>query len=171
MNIFLIGYRGSGKTTVAKHLSAQLGCPWVDADVELERCAGKSITTIFAEDGEEAFRDLESRVVAQWAERDQTIVALGGGAVLRQENRTAIATGTTVWLQATAETLARRITADPTSAARRPSLTGGGSEAEISEVLAQRTEIYRQCADFQVDTEGKTPLEVADEIVSQLRIS
>ncbi len=168
MNIFLIGYRGTGKSTVAKHLSAKLGCPWVDADVELERHCGKSIATIFAEDGEGAFRELECQIVAQLAQRQAAIIALGGGAVLREENRIAIGGGTVVWLKARPETIAARITQDPSTPDRRPSLTGRGVEDEIREVLDQRTEIYCQCADLQVDTEGKTPSDIADEISRQL---
>src|SRR5688572_30506661 len=87
MNLFLIGYRGSGKTTVARALGELLRWPWLDADVELERRAGKSIQQIFADDGEGAFRDLESAVVADLARLDRHVLALGGGAVMRDENR------------------------------------------------------------------------------------
>src|SRR5262245_66283601 len=91
MNIFLIGYRGSGKTTVAAEMSAQLGWPWHDADAELERRAGKTIKQIFAEQGEPAFRDLESTVLADLLIGDRQIAALGGGVVLREENRRLLA--------------------------------------------------------------------------------
>lgn len=93
MNIILIGYRATGKTTVARLLSEQLGWPWVDLDVEIERLAGKSIAQIFAEDGEPAFRDLESQVVADFCARQGWIIAAGGGAPLRMENRQAMRRG------------------------------------------------------------------------------
>src|SRR5438105_5004584 len=101
MNLFLIGYRGSGKTTVAAALAERLGWPWIDADTELEQRAAKSIKQIFAEGGENAFRELESAIVAKLAAGERQIVALGGGAVLREENRRALAgRGKVVWLRA-----------------------------------------------------------------------
>src|SRR5688572_10466805 len=101
MNIFLIGYRGSGKSTVAQHAAKLLGWPWLDADAVLEVRAGKSIRQIFADEGEGAFRDLESAVVADLAGSDEHVIALGGGAILREENRQALAgRGLVVWLQA-----------------------------------------------------------------------
>jgi shikimate kinase len=87
MNIALIGYRGTGKTTVAQQLALRLGWDWVDADVELELRAGKSIAAIFADDGEPAFRDVETIVLSDVIRRDRTVLALGGGVVLRPENR------------------------------------------------------------------------------------
>src|SRR5262245_13601530 len=127
MNLYLIGHRGSGKTTVAAALGEQLGWPWLDADAELERRAGQSIKQIFAEGGETAFRDLESAVLADLAARDRHIIALGGGAILREDNRQLIkSSGKVVWLQASPETLLARIHADPTTAERRPNLTGQG---------------------------------------------
>jgi shikimate kinase len=87
MNIALIGYRGTGKTTVAQQLALRLGWDWVDADVELELRAGKSIAAIFADDGESAFRDLEATTLDDLIRRDRTVLALGGGIVLRPENR------------------------------------------------------------------------------------
>src|SRR3954468_2686596 len=101
MNVFLIGYRGSGKSTVAVALSERLGWPWIDADAELERRAGKTIKQIFDEHGEQAFRDLESAVVDDLVRRDRHIIALGGGAILRETNRQALSgRGPIVWLKA-----------------------------------------------------------------------
>lgn len=165
MNIFLIGYRGTGKSTVARLLAQQLGWQMVDADEEIERRAGKAIVQIFEEDGEGVFRDLESHVVFELTQLDRHIIALGGGAVMRKENRLAIAgRGHAIWLQADTETILSRISADSTTAERRPNLTTGGGLTEIEELLAQRELIYRQSADLEVDTEGKMPAEVADEI-------
>ena len=167
--IFLIGYRGTGKSAVARELAARLGVDCVDADKVIEHSAGKSIAEIFAEDGEVAFRELEARVVAELCRKSSAVIALGGGAVLREENRAAIAAaGTVVWLTAGVETIAARLAADDATASRRPNLTAAGGRAEIEALLAQRTPIYRACATFVVDTEGKTPAEVADEIVAQL---
>lgn len=171
MNLFLIGYRGSGKTTVAAALAEQLGWPWLDADAELERRAGKSIKQIFAESGELAFRDLEAAVVADLASREQQIIALGGGAILRDQNVQAIQTsGKVVWLQASPETLVARIHADPTTVERRPNLTGQGGLAEIRELLAARSPLYAACADLTIDAERLSPDTIAREIIHSLSL-
>jgi shikimate kinase len=171
MNIVLVGYRGTGKSTVARLLAAQLQWPWFDADVEIESRAGKSIAQIFASDGEESFRDWESRVVADLCARERCILALGGGAVMRPENREAILRqGRVVWLQASPETLWRRIQSDSSTAERRPDLTAQGGITEIIATLEARREIYRQCAHSEVDTQGKSPEEVANAILAQLNL-
>jgi shikimate kinase len=167
--IFLIGYRGTGKTTVARQLAERLGWDWTDADDEIERRAGQSIAAIFADQGEQEFRNLEANVVAELCGRQRNIVALGGGAVLRDANRIAIRrAGVVVWLTASVDTLARRLAADESTASRRPNLTPSGGLTEIETLLATREPIYRACATFEVDTESKTPAEIADEIVARL---
>jgi shikimate kinase len=171
VNIFLIGYRGSGKTTVAAALAEQLGWPWIDADEELERRAGKTIRQIFAEGGETAFRDVESDVVAQLARLDGHIIALGGGVLLREENRQALAgRGWFVWLQAAPEVLLSRIQGDPTTVVRRPNLTGEGGLAEIRSLLAARTPLYEASADATINVEQKTPAEIARQIITELSL-
>jgi shikimate kinase len=172
MNLVLIGYRATGKSETARALAERLGWDWVDADCEIEARAGKSIAQIFSEDGEPAFRDAESRVVAELAARDRTVLALGGGAVLREENRRALVDrGPVVWLTASPETLWRRIQGDPATGARRPNLTSAGGITEIIATLDARRPIYRQCADLEVDTEERTPAEVADAILAQVNLS
>jgi shikimate kinase len=165
--IALIGYRGTGKTTVAQILARQLEWDWVDADVEVELRAGKSIATIFADDGEGAFRDLESQIVANLCTRQRTVLALGGGAILRDSNRENIATcQVVVWLQASAQVLAERIAQDAATAGRRPNLTNHDGRTEIEVLLAQREPFYRGCATLKVDTENREPAEIAGEIVA-----
>jgi shikimate kinase len=167
--IFLIGYRGTGKTSVARELASRLGYEWIDSDDVVEEEAGKTIAAIFADDGEAAFRDLESRVVSELSRKRQTVIALGGGAVLSEKNRQAIGpAGPIVWLTATVDMIARRLADDRATANRRPDLTATGGRAEIEAVLATRTPIYQQCATLIVDTENRTPAEVADEIVAHL---
>jgi shikimate kinase len=167
--IFLIGYRGSGKTSVARELASQLGFDWIDADDVVEREAGKTIAAIFADGGEAAFRDWETRVVEAISLKQRMVVALGGGAVLREENRQAIcAAGPVVWLTASVDTILERVAADSTTASRRPNLTTAGGRAEIEALLAIRTPFYRQCATLVVDTEGKTSAKVAEEIAANL---
>jgi shikimate kinase len=167
--IFLIGYRGTGKSTIAALLAARLGRDAIDSDDEIERRAGKSIAAIFAEDGEPAFRDLEAAVVAELAARQDVLISLGGGAVLRAENRVVIrGAGRVVWLTAAVETIESRLAADAATARRRPNLTATGGRAEIETLLAERAPKYRECATLVVATDGKTPEEVADEIMARL---
>lgn len=169
MNLFLIGYRGSGKTTVAAVLAEQIGWPWIDADTELERRAAMTIKQIFAEQGEPAFRDLESTVLQDLAARQSHVVALGGGIVLRPENRRVLKDrGKTVWLQASPEALLRRIGDDPTTSDRRPNLTGQGGLVEIRTLLDERTPLYAECADLTIDAEDKSPAEIARQIIVEL---
>ncbi|HEY2882792.1 MAG TPA: shikimate kinase [Pirellulales bacterium] len=176
MLIALIGYRGSGKTAVARLAALRLGCDWVDADVELELKASKSIAAVFADDGEERFRDLESTVLAELLARDRAVLAFGGGVVLREENRRQLADAVVsgravvVWLQASPETLWSRIQADHTTAARRPNLTIGGGLDEIRKLLPQREALYRQCAGKIVETDGKAAQAVADEVVEAVKL-
>lgn len=167
--IFLIGYRGTGKSTVAALLAERLGWQSVDADHEIERRAGKSIAAIFADEGEPGFRDLETQVVTEFAQLRSAVIAVGGGAVLRPENRAAIrGAAAVVWLTASADTIESRLAADASTAQRRPNLTIAGGRAEIEELLAAREPMYRECATLTVATDGKTSADVANEIFVQL---
>ncbi len=169
MNLVLIGYRATGKTTLARHLAARLGWDWTDADVEIENRAGKSIARIFAEDGEKAFRDLEVEVVADLCRRERLVLAAGGGAPMREESRRAMRqSGHVVWLTATPETILARMTADATTADRRPSLTNRPPLEEIVQLLGRREPVYRETAHQIVDTEGKSPEALLEEIISKL---
>lgn len=167
-SIFLIGYRGTGKSTVARHLAERLGCGHVDSDDLIVQRCGRTIAEIFAKAGETAFREMEQEVVATLVQGEPAAVALGGGAVLREANRKAIAGSHVVWLTASASVLAKRLSADAASHAQRPSLTGEGLLDEIELVLGQRMPIYRECATLVVDTENQSAQAVAEEICCQL---
>jgi shikimate kinase len=170
MNLVLIGYRATGKTTLARHLARRLEWCWIDADVEIEARAGKSIARIFSDDGERAFRDLEARVIAELCDRRQLVLAAGGGAPLREESRRAMRqSGRVVWLTATPETILARMTGDATTADRRPNLTNQPPLEEIVELLHRREPIYRETAHLIVDTEGKSPEQLSDEILAGLK--
>jgi shikimate kinase len=162
----LVGYRGTGKTTVGRLVAARLALPFVDADHELERRAGRSIASIFAEQGEPSFRDLEQAVLEDLSTRSGLVLATGGGAILREPNRAALKRlGPVVWLTAPVEILARRLQGDRAS---RPPLTAAGTLAEIAAVLEVRTPLYREVADLVIDTKGRSPRRVADLILAQL---
>jgi shikimate kinase len=160
--LFLIGPRGSGKTTVARLLAGRLGWDWVDTDHILEQYYGKSIRAIFAEEGEAGFRDKESFVLAALCDRQRCVFSTGGGVVVRPANRQLLrASGYVVWLAADAETLWRRLQED--DGERRPAL-GAGGRAEVEEILRMRQPWYEECAHRTVRTEGKTPEALAEEI-------
>jgi shikimate kinase len=158
---------------VARHLAAALAYDCLDADDAIEASAGKSITEIFADAGEAGFRELETRVVADLCRSTHVVIALGGGAVLRDENRLAIraAAGPVVWLTALPQTLHRRIIGDTSTSSRRPNLTAAGGLDEIERLLQVRLPYYRECATLEVDTEGKTPAQVAQEIAVRLQLA
>jgi shikimate kinase len=169
MNIALIGYRGTGKSEVARQLALRLAWDWVDADVEVELKAGKSIAAIFADDGEPSFRDLEGAILVELVSRDRTVLALGGGVVLRPSNRELLKrVSNVIWLTAEPETIARRLAADAATASRRPNLTAAGGLEEIRRVLAERLTLYREASGIQVDTENKSPADVAAEIQAMI---
>ena len=168
-NIFLTGYRATGKSSVANLLAIALSKEVVDSDVYLEQEAGMTIAEIFALEGEQGFRDRETAIVRELSARENTVIALGGGAVLREENREALrGRGITVWLTASPDVVYERMTTDPLTGQRRPNLTSTGGLQEIHDLLAQRTPLYQQVADFKVDTEGLSPEQVASEVVRQL---
>jgi shikimate kinase len=162
--IALVGYRGTGKSTVGRLLADRLGRPFADADREVEARAGRPIRSIFAEEGEPAFREWESRVLADLTSRPGGgVVATGGGAVLLESNRKALRDfGFVIWLSADPDTLARRLQASRRGVEDRPSLTGAGTLAEIANVLGVRTPLYREVAHAVVETAGLTVDQVAD---------
>jgi shikimate kinase len=173
MNIALIGYRGTGKTTIGKILAEKLHRPFLDADALIVQRAGKTIKQIFEErggGGEPAFRDLESQVVADLATKTGHILALGGGAILRPQNLAALKpTSFFVWLQADAKTLLARIQSDTATSANRPNLiTGGGGLTEIETLLATRTPLYQAAADITLDVSTLSPQQAADRLLALL---
>jgi shikimate kinase len=164
--LFLIGYRGTGKSTVARLLAERLRWTWLDADAMLEARFGRSIRQIFQQDGEPAFRLMEAAVLEDLCRLRRHVVATGGGVVLHGHNRDRLrAAGRVVWLTADADTIWTRLKADAATAERRPALTVGGL-AEVKELLRVREPLYRACADWTVDTVGRTPTQVADLILA-----
>ena len=157
MSIVLIGYRGSGKTTLGKLLAGELGFAFVDLDQVIVQNAGRSIRDIFTDEGEAGFRKRETQALRNVLEKVDHVISLGGGAVLAEQNRLAIKGSghTVVYLRAGAEELHRRINADPTTAAQRPSLTKlGGSVEEVRSLLQQREPIYQQLKTTELNVES-----------------
>ncbi len=163
MNIVLIGMRGSGKTVVGKLLAESLGKRFIEMDELIEQRAGLSIPDIVDRYGWEIFRDLEEEVTHDVARRNNIVNATGGGVVTREQNIQELKKkGKLVWLQASLDTLLKRIGNDES----RPSLTGKSLPEDTAAVLAKRRPIYEQVADFIIDTNGKTPAEIAEAIVN-----
>jgi shikimate kinase len=161
LRLFLVGLRGSGKTTVGRLLARRTGLAFVDADEELERRTGLSVAALFAQSGELRFRVRERELMLELLGRDGVVVATGGGCVLDDDVREALRrSGDAVWLDAAPEVRAARI-----AGSDRPPLTAhGGGTGEEEEVARTRGPLYRACAARRVPTDGRTPEEVADDV-------
>ena len=166
MNVVLIGYRGTGKSTVGKIVAARLGRVLVSTDAEIVKSAGQTIPQIVEQHSWEYFRDLETKICQSLAGRDGLVIDTGGGAILRPQNIAVLKhTGKLFWLTASVETIVKRIGTDT----QRPSLTGTKSFIdEIQDVLRERMPKYQAAADHVIETEGKSLTQVADEILARL---
>lgn len=150
-NIFLVGMPGAGKTTVGRQLARRLQRVFIDADHEIEARTGVRIPLIFDIEGEQGFRDREAKVIAELANESNLIVATGGGAVLRPENRAALKQGgTVVYLHAAPRLLFERTRLDP----NRPLLQVADPMQKIEELFAQRDPLYREVADLVINSLG-----------------
>ena len=157
----LVGLRGSGKTTLAPLVARQLGLEWVDADLELERRAGRRISEILRDAGEPELRRLEAETLDELLTRPLTVVATGGGAVLHDRARGLLRRRFTVWLQAPVSVLVRRI-----AGSDRPSLMHRPPEEEMLALAAEREKLYLQVASMRLDTEHQSPDSLAREIAA-----
>jgi len=154
-NIFLIGYRCTGKTSVGKTLAAAIGWGFIDADAELVKDCGLTINAIVEKHGWPFFREKERVVIKKVCALGMHVVATGGGAVLASENVTFMKkNGVAIWLRATPETIRKRILCDKNTKDLRPALTSKGLIEEIKDVLARRNPYYQTAMDFFVDTDG-----------------
>lgn len=164
-NIYLIGMRGVGKSTVGKLLAEKLNMNFVDADDEIVQQQQKTIHHLIEENGWDFFRELERDVVKRISERKRIVASTGGGVLMFFDNAERLKnTGELVHLKASLSVLAGRIQMSES----RPSLTGKSVEGELAEVWNDRKAIYESCADITIDTDGKTAAEVADIIARQL---
>ncbi|MEM7007938.1 MAG: shikimate kinase [Thermodesulfobacteriota bacterium] len=163
-NIFLVGFMGAGKSTVGKIVASKLDYGFIDADTYIEDKAGKTITQIFADHGEDHFRNLESEATKELSERDNLIIASGGGVVQRNSNWDAMkSNGLTIYLRAKVESVWKRIKDDNS----RPLLQVDDPIKTASELLEKRTPMYEK-ADLIIDTDDLSPAEVAQTIISKI---
>ena len=165
-NIILVGFMATGKSHVGRILSQRTGWPLVDADDEIVLRAGKAIQSIFDNEGEPAFRDLERTVIADLCAGSQQIISGGGGSFLDSSNRDAMLNNGMVFcLSATPDTILDRVQRDSgVGAPLRPLLAGDNPRRNIEELLAQRAEHYAQ-AHHTIDTDTLTPEETAERIL------
>jgi shikimate kinase len=164
-SIVLVGMMGAGKSSVGRRLAARLGIPFVDADIEIEKAAGMTITEIFAAHGEPYFRAGETRVIARLLEGAPQVLATGGGAFMNADTRATIRVkGISVWLRATLEVLSRRIK----RRSDRPLLTNADPVDTLRRLMDERYPIYAE-ADLTVESRDVPHEAIVDEIIEGLR--
>lgn len=165
MNLFLIGYRGSGKSTVGALVARRLKWKFVNLDELVETRTGRRIVDIFKEEGEAAFRQHEKEALESIRRTKNQVISMGGGAVTHPDIRVLMKKmGKSVWLQAPAAILFARIQRDAKAGVVRPDLKPGGGLSEVELVLAEREPIYRAAATHAIDVTAATPDDVADSI-------
>lgn len=170
-NVFLIGFRCTGKTSVGQMLSTRLGWGFIDTDSLLVSESGLSIKEIVGTHGWETFRKMENAVVEQVCMLHRRVVATGGGVVINDANvRLMKSNGRLVWLKATPKTIKTRMMQDQDTEVFRPSLTAKDSFFEIEETLTERNPIYNAAMDFDVETDSRRIDEICDTILRQLRV-
>lgn len=158
----IVGYMGSGKTTVGLSLARALGREFVDLDRAIVKTAGQGIPEIFAEHGEERFRDMEHQVLlGALDDRTPRVIACGGGIVVRPENRALLREVMTVFLREDTDVLYRR-----TRGPSRPLRAASREQFEARYI--ERLPFYREVADLEVEVDGRPPAEVAEEVLGCL---
>jgi len=164
VNLYLIGMMGAGKTTVGRLLAAQLRYGFVDTDVVIEQVTGKPITQLFAEQGEAAFRQLESKVLAEVCAYTNLAIATGGGIVMRRENWSYLHHGLVVWLDVPVEQIYARLATDTT----RPLLQDADPLGKLRSLLEQRQPLYAQ-ADLRITaSQQETPEQLATRVIEEI---
>jgi len=148
-NIYLVGLMGAGKTTIGRQLAKSLGLPFYDSDKAIEESTGVDIPTIFEFEGEQGFRDREQKMLQQLTELKGIVLATGGGAILRQENRDILKeNGIIIYLQCSIDRIMERTRRDT----QRPLLKTANPKERIEQLYKEREPLYLNCADLVVDT-------------------
>jgi shikimate kinase len=163
--IFLVGPMGAGKSTIGRLLARALKLGFADSDTEIEERTGADIPWIFDVEGEEGFRDREEQVIAEMTLLDHTVLATGGGVVMRESNRRLLAErGFVVYLHATLEEQLRRTRGDR----NRPLLNRDDPEVVLRQLYEIRDPLYRGIADHVIDTDSSSPRVIAQRLLAQL---
>ncbi|PTY38171.1 shikimate kinase [Saccharospirillum sp. MSK14-1] len=167
ISIILIGPMGSGKSTIGRLLSTRLGLPFIDSDREIEARSGADIPWIFDLEGESGFRDRETAVLAELVDEGRQVIATGGGAIIRPENRELLKSkGQVVYLKTSVEQQLVRTAKDR----NRPLLNGPDPEGTLRRLAGERRPYYEETAHLTIDTNGQTPRTVVREIIKQLKL-
>ena len=167
MNIVLIGFRGTGKSTVGRLLAKRLERDFIDSDKYIESSTGKTIKSIFEDDGEEGFRKIEADTIAELSKADNKVISAGGGVVLKEENvRNLKDNGFLVLLEATPEIIHNRIAQDKKTTQQRPSLTDKKPLDEIKHLIAERKPAYKSAADHTINTSYVSCEDIVNEIIT-----
>ena len=163
-NIVLMGFMGAGKTTIGKKLASALKYEFIDTDKWIEKEQGRKISDIFAEDGEAAFRDMETDMLKRLQNRtEKFVLSIGGGMPVREENRALLRNlGAVIYLKTSKEEIIRRVSGNK----NRPLLQGGDLEEKVTNLMNAREHIYVETAHVEVITDGKTPSKVVENIMS-----
>lgn len=164
--IVLVGFMGAGKTTIGKVLAKELSCKFIDTDEVIEKEQGRKISEIFEKDGEFAFRDMETELLKQLKESQESFVlSVGGGMPVREENRALLREiGTVIYLNTTKEELVRRLSGDK----NRPLLQGGILEEKVIVLMEAREEIYKEIAHEELFADGKSVEKLVKEIQQKI---
>jgi shikimate kinase len=166
--ISLVGMPGGGKSTVGRHLARQLHLPFFDSDHEIESRIGQPIRTFFDSQGEDAFRDIEQDVIADLTRQRESVLATGGGAVLREANRTALRdAGSVLYLRSTPEELFRRLRHDT----QRPLLQVRDPLQRLRDLYHERDPLYRSTAHFIIETGRPSVPTLVNMILMQLELA
>jgi shikimate kinase len=169
LNLYLVGYRCTGKSSVGRIVSDALGWVFVDMDDELQAEEGRDVQQIVQDQGWEHFRKSETNLVQRLSRGSKQVIATGGGVVTKPGNVTLMhSSGKVVWLHASPKTIAQRMAADNNTGGQRPPLRGKDSVEEIEDILAERLPLYQQAMHFRVDTDGLSPEEVAELVLAWL---
>jgi shikimate kinase len=166
--ITLVGMPGSGKSTVGRHLARRLGLPFTDSDEVIEQRIGCTIREFFEREGEPRFRAIEHQVLEDLTRDGTRVLATGGGSVLREDNRAVLKrTGTVVYLRTAPEDLFRRLRQD----LQRPLLQVADPLAKLRELYEQRDPLYREVADFVIETGRPSVLRLVNMLLMQLELA
>ncbi len=160
----LIGPPGAGKSTIGRRLARALGVDVYDTDVAVEQETGRTISAIFAEDGEPVFRELEEDVVRRALDEQKGIVSLGGGAILSDATRRRLAGHTVVYLEISVAEGLKRTGANNS----RPLLSGGDPRQKYRELMRRRRPLYREVATIRMRTDGRSPARVVQQLLVKL---
>ena len=167
-NIALIGFMGTGKSTIGRALARRLDWQFIDTDLVIERIAGYDIPTLFVQQGEDAFREHEARAILGLSLGERQVIATGGGAILRDENTAALrGAGLVVLLTARPDVIVSRVSRRP---GQRPLLASEEQPlARVLRLLAERGPLYQRAAHCIIDTSDRPPLAVVEEIMRSVR--